>query len=171
MNDNIPSSPVPPPPDGHTLPTHPETPTIVADAPAVDETNPVPPSPPVAPASCCASFGSDMDVKQWAMFLHLSQLAGVLVPGLGLAAPIVIWQMKKPQFPELDAHGKMVTNWIISLLIYFVVASLLSVVTCGVGALLFIPVAVVAIVFPILGGLKARDGVLWKYPLTITFIK
>ena len=112
-----------------------------------------------------------MDAKQWAMLLHLSQLAGVLVPGIGLAAPIVIWQVKKAQFPELDDHGKMVTNWIISLLIYTVAASLLSVITCGVGALLFIPVAVVAIVFPILGGLKARDGLLWKYPLTITFLK
>ncbi len=112
-----------------------------------------------------------MDAKQWAMFLHLSQLAGVLAPGIGLAVPIVIWQIKKPQFPELDSHGKMVTNWIISLFIYCLVASLLSVVTCGVGALLFLPVAVVAVVFPILGGLKARDGVLWKYPLTITFIK
>lgn len=171
MSDNIPTAPVPPTPDGHILHPQPETPTIFPDAAAVDETSTATPPPPVAPAPACACFGSDMDAKQWAMFLHLSQLAGVLIPGLGLAAPIVIWQMKKPQFPELDAHGKMVTNWIISLLIYCVAASLLSVITCGVGALLFIPVAVVAIVFPILGGLKARDGVLWKYPLTITFIK
>jgi len=112
-----------------------------------------------------------MDGKQWALLLHLSQLAGFIVPGLGLAAPIVIWQIKKDQFPELDPHGKMVTNWIISLVIYCVAASLLSVVTCGFGAVLFIPVAVVAIVFPIIGGLKARDGVLWKYPITIKFIK
>ena len=30
---------------------------------------------------------------------------------------------------------------------------------------------IIAIVFPILGGLKARDGILWKYPITITFLK
>ena len=65
----------------------------------------------------------------------------------------------------------MVTNWIISELIYCLVAGILSLITCGVGTLLFIPIAIVAMVFPILGGLKARDGVLWKYPLTITFIK
>jgi len=109
-----------------------------------------------------------MDFKQWAMFLHLSQLAGVIVPGLGWAAPIVIWQIKKDQFPELDAHGKMVTNWIISLLIYCLAAGVLTPITCG---LLFLPIMVVAIVFPILGGLKARDGILWKYPLSITFLK
>jgi len=154
MNENTPLPPSPP--------------TEHATAPAPP---PAPGSAPPPVASGGASFGSDMDAKQWAMLLHLSQLAGVLVPGIGLAAPIVIWQVKKAQFPELDDHGKMVTNWIISLLIYTVAASLLSVITCGVGALLFIPVAVVAIVFPILGGLKARDGLLWKYPLTITFLK
>jgi hypothetical protein len=150
MNDNPPSAPSPHPSEDQT-------------------SSPAPASPPSAPAP--AAFGSDMDAKQWAMFLHLSQLAGVIVPGLGLAAPIVIWQIKKPQFPELDPHGKMVTNWIISELIYCLVAGILSVITCGAGALLFIPIAIVAMVFPILGGLKARDGVLWKYPLTITFLK
>ena len=152
MNENTPSDPVPSPTEDHSNPAA------------------TPPSPP-APAPGSASFGSNMDGKQWAMLLHLSQLAGVVVPGLGLAAPIVIWQIKKEQFPELDTHGKMVANWIISLLIYCVAASILSVVTCGFGALLFIPIALVAIVFPILGGLKARDGLLWKYPITITFLK
>lgn len=112
-----------------------------------------------------------MDGKQWALFLHLSQLAGLIVPGLGLAAPIVIWQVKKVQFPELDPHGLMVTNWIISVLIYGAVAFVLSFVTCGFGVLLFIPLALVTLIFPIIGALKARDGVLWQYPLTIQFLK
>ncbi|MEI7911848.1 MAG: DUF4870 domain-containing protein [Verrucomicrobiota bacterium] len=149
MNETTPSSPTPPPPEEYS-------------------SAPGPSAPPPPPAPIAAG---GMDGKQWAMLLHLSQLAGVVVPGLGLAAPIIIWQVKKEQFPELDPHGKMVTNWIISLLIYCVAATLLSVVTCGFGALLFIPVAVVAIIFPILGGLKARDGILWKYPITITFLK
>jgi hypothetical protein len=34
-----------------------------------------------------------------------------------LIAPIIIWQLKKNEFPELDAHGKVVVNWIISVLI------------------------------------------------------
>lgn len=145
--------------------------TTPTPPPSEDEANlsntPVstPPPPAAGPA------GGGMDAKQWALLLHLSQLAGVLVPGLGLAAPIVIWQIKKDQFPELDSHGKMVTNWIISLLIYCVGASIIAAITCGIGSLLFLPILVVAIVFPILGGLKARDGILWKYPLTITFLK
>lgn len=105
------------------------------------------------------------------MFLHLSQLAGLVVPGLGFAAPIVIWQINKDKFPELDAHGKMVTNWIISLLIYSVAASVLGAITCGIGLFVFIPIAVVAIIFPVLGGIRASEGVFWPYPLTIRFLK
>ena len=105
------------------------------------------------------------------MFLHLSQLTNLILPGVGIAAPILIWQIQKAQFPELDRHGKMVTNWLISLLIYAVAAFVASFATCGIGAVLFIPIAIVAIVFPILGGIKANNGVFWNYPLTIPFIK
>ncbi len=105
------------------------------------------------------------------MFLHLSQLTNLILPGLGIAAPILIWQIQKAQFPELDRHGKMVTNWLISLLIYVVAAFVASFATCGIGTVLFIPIAIVAIVFPILGGIKANNGVFWNYPLTIPFIK
>ena len=159
MNENIPSSPAPSPT---------EDPNTRFDTAAP----PLPPPAPAPPTAGGAAIGSDMDAKQWAMLLHLSQLAGVIIlPALGLAAPIVIWQLKKLQFPELEPHGKMVTNWIISLLIYSLAAGVLSLITCGVGTLLFIPIAIVAMIFPIIGGLKARDGVLWKYPLTITFLK
>ena len=165
MNENTPPAAAPPPVEDPNN----RFDTAVPPPPPVPVASP--PPVPVAPAAGGSAIGGEMDTNQWAMILHLSQLAGVLVPGLGLAAPIVIWQIKKPQFPGLDPHGKMVTNWIMSLLIYGVAAGILSLITCGVGALLFIPVAIVAMVFPIVGSLKARDGVLWKYPLTITFLK
>src|SRR5688572_13352953 len=49
-------------------------------------------------------------VNQWAMFLHLSTLAGLLVPYAGLVAPIVIWQIKKKEMPAIDAHGCHAAN-------------------------------------------------------------
>lgn len=126
-----------------------------------------PPPPPVSNGG----FLSNLNSNQWAMFLHLSQLTNLILPGLGIAAPILIWQIQKAQFPELDRHGKMVTNWLISLLIYVVAAFVASFATCGIGTVLFVPIAIVAIVFPILGGIKANNGVVWPYPLTISLIK
>lgn len=107
--------------------------------------------------------------KQWGLFLHLSQLLNVLIPFGGIIAPIVIWQMKKQEMPALDAHGKMVTNWLISSIIYMFVSAILTIVL--IGFLGMLAVAVLGVVFPIIGGIKANNGEFWEYPLTIKFLK
>ncbi len=115
-----------------------------------------------------APVSKDVQTRQWATFLHLSLLAGLLVPLAGLIVPIVIWQLKKEELPGLDVHGKVVTNWIISAIIYGIVSCLLIIVLIGIPLLLAL--LVVAIVFPIIGAIKANEGVVWKYPLSITFL-
>ncbi|CAN5526601.1 DUF4870 domain-containing protein [soil metagenome] len=107
--------------------------------------------------------------KQTGMFLHLSQLLNFIVPFGGVIAPILIWQMKKDEMPTLDAHGKMVANWMISALIYGAVSLVLTFVLIGI--LGFIALGIMGIVFPIIGGIKANNGEFWEYPLTIKFLK
>ncbi len=85
------------------------------------------------------------------MLLHFSLLAGFLVPFAGLIAPIVIWQIKKDELPAIDAHGKVVVNWMISAFIYAIACSILAIV--------------------IIGGIKANEGKLWRYPLSIRVLK
>ena len=101
------------------------------------------------------------------MFLHLSQLAGYVVPFGGLVVPILIWQIKKTELPGIDAHGKIVMNWLISALIYAVVSFIL--VFAFIGIPLLWAIGILAIIFPIIGGIKANNGELWKYPLSISF--
>jgi uncharacterized protein len=110
----------------------------------------------------------DRQARQWAMFLHLSALAGYVVFGAGFAAPILIWQLKKADYPELDVHGKNVVNWLISYVIYAVVSAVLVTVFIGIPLLMIL--GVVMVVFPIIGGIKANNGEVWKYPLTISFV-
>jgi len=110
----------------------------------------------------------ETQARQWAMFIHLSQFAGFVVPVAGYVAPIVLWQLKKDELPGVDVHGKNVVNWLISLIIYVVVSSILCVVIIGIP--LLIALGIIAIVFPIVGGIKANNGEVWKYPLTITFL-
>jgi hypothetical protein len=109
------------------------------------------------------------DQKQMGMFLHLSQLASLIVPLAGLVLPIVIWQTQKDKIPALDAHGKMVVNFAISELIYAFVSVILMFVL--VGFLTIFAVAIIGIVFPIIGAVRANNGELWEYPLTIKFLK
>lgn len=107
--------------------------------------------------------------KQTGMFLHLSQLLNFVVPFGGVVAPVLIWQLKKDEIPALDAHGKMVANWMISSLIYGIVSLILCIVLIGILGLLAL--AVTSIVFPIIGAVKANNGEHWEYPLTIKFLK
>ncbi len=116
-----------------------------------------------------APVTDDRETRQWAMFLHLSQLAGFLVPFAGLIAPIIIWQLKKEAMPLLDVHGKIVVNWIISMVIYFIVSGILTIVLIGIP--LMIVLGLIGIAFPIIGGIKANNGEVWKYPLSINFLK
>lgn len=136
--------------------------------------NPTTPPPdqgnaPMPSESAAAPAATDKDTRQWAMFLHLSLLAGFVIPLAGLVAPIIIWQIKKEELPAIDAHGKVVMNWIISALIYGAVCFVLAFVIIGIP-LLFV-LSLLHVIFAIIGGIKANNGELWKYPLSISFLK
>ena len=111
----------------------------------------------------------EKDFRQWAMLLHFSMLLGFVVPLAGLIAPIVIWQVKKNEMPAIEEHGKNATNWIISAVIYAIISTILVFVVVGIP--LLIALGILSIVFPIIAGVKANNGEMWKYPLTIAFIK
>lgn len=106
--------------------------------------------------------------KWWAVALHLSQFAGYVVPLAGFVVPIVIWQVTKDDYPEIEDHGRTVANWIISHLLYIVMSALLTIV--GIGIPLLIVVGILGIVFPIIGAIRASQGICWPYPLTIEFL-
>lgn len=109
----------------------------------------------------------ERQVRQWAMFLHLSLLLGYAVPVAGLVAPIIIWQIKKDEMPEIDEHGRIVVNWLISSFIYFFVSALLVMVIIGIPLLGLL--GILTIVFPVIGGIKANQGEVWPYPMSIKF--
>lgn len=106
--------------------------------------------------------------KQMGLFLHLSQLLNVIVPLAGIVVLFCCGRRRK-KMPALDAHGKMVTNWLISSFIYFVVSGVLTIVL--IGFLGILAVALMGVIFPVIGGIKANNGELWEYPLTIKFLK
>ena len=106
------------------------------------------------------------------MLIHLSQLlnfASAGVPFLGIVVPIVLWAIAKDRSPQVDLHGKIALNWIISSLIYLMVIVPFCLVIIGIPFLLVL--LVLDVVFPIIGAVKANEGVIWKYPLSIAFFK
>ena len=103
----------------------------------------------------------------WGMLLHLSGFAGYAVPFGGFVVPVVIWQLKKDELPDIDEHGKNAINWIISELIYFVVCIPLFFVVIGFPLLIIL--GILGVIFPIVAAIKANNGEVWRYPLSIPF--
>ena len=96
-----------------------------AGEPAQSSSNPAP------QASSNPLDNLNFDTNQWAMFIHLGQLAFFIFPLAGAAVPIILWQIKKDESEIIDRHGKMVTNWILSLAIYSAASVVLSFVVIG----------------------------------------
>ena len=103
------------------------------------------------------------------MFIHLSQFCAYLVPIAGIIVPIILWQIRKNESEQIDQHGRIVVNWIISEFIYFLIFGFLCFFMIGIPFVVALIVA--SIIFPILGGIKASNGQVWKYPFSISFFK
>ena len=111
-----------------------------------------------------------VNVRTWTALCHASALLGVFVhfPGHVLA-PLVVWLIKRDESPEIDAHGKEALNFQISMLIYNVVAAVFCLVLIG---FLLLPLLwILNALFVIIAAIKASDGQLYRYPMTIRFLQ
>jgi uncharacterized protein len=128
----------------------------------------LPPPPPYAPMYT-QPLSRELQVRQWAMFVHLASLIGLVVPFGGLVGVLVMWQMKRQEFPEIDPHGKEAMNFQLSMMIYMFVSVLMIFIIVGILTTLIL--GLVWIILPIIGAVNANDGKLWRYPLVIPFFK
>jgi uncharacterized Tic20 family protein len=112
-----------------------------------------------------AAGGRDRETNQWAMFIHFSILAAWIVPIAGLIVPIILWQVKKDELPGIVPHAHIVLNWIVTSLVYAAICFVLLIVFIGV--LGFVVLGILTVVYAVIGGLKANDGIIWEYPGTI----
>ncbi len=118
--------------------------------------------------------------RQWAMFAHLSALAGGLLTGaIGgwgfFLGPLVIWLMKKDTMPFVADQAKEALNFNITVSAIMLLMLVLTVVTLGIGIILTGPVMVIvgvaALVLIIMAAIKANEGHAYRYPLTIRLVK
>ena len=119
-----------------------------------------------------------MELNQYCMLMHLSQFSGFFIPFGGIVIPIVMWYVNKDEYVEVDQHGKRIMNWIISSLIYTLIALsifLFSIATesfvfISIGILLLVALVACSIVFIILGSTSSFKGEIYNYPMSINFI-
>jgi uncharacterized Tic20 family protein len=135
-------------------PKTPETPPVPPETSAGD----APETPPVL----------KKDENMWAMFCHLSALIGCVIPFGNVIGPLVIWSLKKDEFPLVADQGKEAINFQLSLTIYLIVSFIL--IFIGIGFLLLPLVALAGLILVVIAGVKANEGEKYRYPFAFRFI-
>ena len=135
----------------------------------------------IDPAAADAATGVSAEERQWAMFAHLSALAGGIVTAgwagsIGcFLGPLVIWLMKKETMPFVDDQAKEALNFNITVAIAFFVLFLLTLGTLGLGAILTVPLMIIVglawLVLTVIAAIKSNEGVRYRYPFAIRLVK
>jgi uncharacterized Tic20 family protein len=108
--------------------------------------------------------------RQTLVLTHLSQLLDFVTGFGGFIVPLVIWMTKKDEIYDMDAHGKAIINFQLSMLIYAIICIPLSFLL-GLGIFGLIVIGICNLIFPILNAIKVNNGESINYPLSIQFLK
>ena len=112
-----------------------------------------------------AAMPATQEDRTLAMLTHLS---GII---LGFIVPLIIWLINKDKADKafLNDQAKEALNFQITILIGYIAGTVLTIIL--IGPLISLAAWVVSLIFSIIAGLKANEGVAYRYPLSIRLIK
>ena len=135
----------------------------------------------------------EQDVRTWSMLCHLAALAGFLFSLGSVLGPLIVWQIKKNELPEINSHGKEAVNFqltilIVNIIVSFAIAAILGfgfgfgfgrlwrnplyIFSGGFGlGTILVVINLLSWILAIVAGIKANNGESYKYPVSIRFIK
>lgn len=153
--------PFPPPPGGYS------TPPGGYSTPPGGYSAPGPGGVPHAP-SYGAPTGpvplSPSDERTWAIIGHLAPLL------VSFLAPLVIWLIFRERSRYVEDQAKESLNFQIFLLILAAAFTVITVITLGIGSVLFLAF-IVALVLQILAAVAASRGEYYRYPVNLRLVK
>ena len=110
----------------------------------------------------------DKESRMWAAACHFSALFGTAIPFGHIIIPLLIWSVKKEEFPFVEEHGRESLNFQISMTIYLIIAGILCFMLIGIPMLVVL--GIFELVMVIIAGLRAFSGEWFRYPFTIKFL-
>ena len=112
-----------------------------------------------------AGSAATQEDRTLAMLTHLS---GII---LGFIVPLVIWLTNKDKSDKgwLNDQAKEALNFQITILLAYIAGTVLTIIL--IGPLISLAAWVVSVIFSIIGGLKANEGVAYRYPFALRLIK
>ena len=114
--------------------------------------------------------------RNWAAGAHLAALVAAFATSwfAGIAGAVgarVVWLLVRDRSSFAATHAKEALNFNFSMFLYAAASIVLVVFTLGLGLLIAVPLwiglAIAWVVFTIVAAVKAYDGEVYRYPLTI----
>jgi uncharacterized Tic20 family protein len=108
--------------------------------------------------------------RTWGMLAHLAAFAGLVMPLVGnVLGPLLVWLTKREQSAFVAAHAKEALNFNITVVLAGIVCGFLALIFIGflLGTALF----VAWLVMTLIAAIKASEGVLYHYPVSLRLVK
>lgn len=107
--------------------------------------------------------------KNWAMLCHLGALAGFVIPFGNVFVPLALWLLKKDSSRFIEAHGKEVVNFQITLTGIMALCTVMYFVL--IGFMFHIVFVLFGVVVTALGAIRAQNGESYRYPMALRLVK
>ena len=101
----------------------------------------------------------------------MALLAHILGIFTSFVVPLIIWLIKKDDDKFIADQAKEALNFHITVIIAYFAITVIAIVTMGIGFILYPVLGIGVLVLGIIAGLKANDGIAYRYPCTIRLIK
>ena len=140
-----------------------------------------PPQPPLPPGGGPPGAGPPMGAPQpgqqplspdqerlWATLAHLLSFVAAYI-ALGFLAPLIVLLLFGSRSGYVRAHAVESLNFNLSWLLYAIVGALL--IFIGIGILILIALGIAYVILIVVASIRANNGVFYRYPLTIRFVR
>ena len=109
------------------------------------------------------------DARTWGMLCHLSAFSAVFTGVGSVLGPLVVWLLKRNDYPFVEDQGKESLNFQITMFICEVICIALFIFV--IGYLLLVLVGLFDLVMVIIAATHANKGERYRYPVAIRFVK
>lgn len=115
---------------------------------------------------------SNKEERTWALAAHISAFCGHFFPFGNIIGPLVVWLIKKDEMPLVKDQAKEALNFQISVTLALLacIALAFTVILAFITVPLGVVIYLYAIVYTVIGGVKANEGVAFRYPYTLRLI-
>jgi uncharacterized Tic20 family protein len=109
------------------------------------------------------------DERTWGMLAHLAAFAFFICPLGNVIGPLIVWLVKRDESQFIADQGREALNFNISMVLAGVLCWVL--VYVFIGILLGVALFIFWLTMTIVAGIRASEGVVYRYPLTLRLVK